>query len=30
MGKVTGFIETGRITPKRRDKSDRIADWQEV
>ena len=30
MGKVTGFIETGRITPKRRDKNDRIADWQEV
>ena len=30
MGKVTGFMETGRITPNRRNKNDRIADWQEV
>ena len=30
MGKVTGFMETGRLTPQRRDKNHRIADWQEV
>ena len=30
MGKVTGFMETGRLTPQRRDKNPRIADWLEV
>ena len=30
MGKVTGFMETGRLTPQRRDKNHRITDWQEV
>ncbi len=30
MGKVTGFIEAGRRTPARRDKVERISDWQEI
>ena len=30
MGKVTGFMEAGRRTPARRDKTDRINDWSEV
>ncbi|MDP6666043.1 MAG: glutamate synthase subunit beta [Dehalococcoidia bacterium] len=30
MGKVTGFMEAGRRTPARRDKTGRIQDWQEV
>lgn len=30
MGKVTGFMEAGRRTPARRDKVERISDWQEI
>jgi len=30
VGKVTGFIEAGRRTPARRDKVERISDWQEI
>ena len=30
MGKVTGFMEAARRTPSRRDKTERINDWQEV
>lgn len=30
MGKITGFKELGRITPKRRDKTSRTEDWQEI
>lgn len=30
MGKVTGFIEFRRQTPKRRPVSERIHDWQEI
>ncbi len=30
MGKITGFMEAMRRTPSRRDKTDRINDWQEV
>ena len=30
MGKVTGFTEAGRRTPARRDKVERISDWQEI
>jgi len=30
MGKVTGFMEAPRRTPHRRDKTQRVGDWQEV
>jgi len=30
VGKVTGFMEAGRRTPARRDKVERISDWQEI
>jgi len=30
VGKVTGFTEAGRRTPARRDKVERISDWQEI
>jgi glutamate synthase (NADPH/NADH) small chain len=30
MGKVTGFMEAPRRTPHRRDKTERVGDWQEV
>ncbi len=30
MGKVTGFMEAARRTPARRDKVERLNDWQEV
>jgi len=30
VGKVTGFMEAARRTPTRRDKNDRVNDWQEV
>lgn len=30
MGKVTGFMEANRRTPARRDKAERIGDWQEI
>jgi len=30
VGKVTGFMEAARRTPSRRDKTERINDWQEV
>src|SRR6202171_5745565 len=30
MGKVTGFLEIKRETPKRRPVAERIHDWQEV
>jgi glutamate synthase (NADPH/NADH) small chain len=30
VGKITGFKELGRITPKRRDKRARTKDWQEI
>lgn len=30
MGKITGFKELGRITPKRRDKRGRVHDWGEI
>ena len=30
MGKITGFIEHKRKTPKRRPVSERVGDWQEV
>ena len=30
MGKITGFKELGRITPRRRDVSSRVEDWQEI
>ncbi|MQG88987.1 MAG: glutamate synthase subunit beta [SAR202 cluster bacterium] len=30
MGKITGFMETSRCTPARRNSSERINDWKEV
>ena len=30
LGKVTGFMEAPRRTPHRRDKTERVGDWQEV
>jgi glutamate synthase (NADPH/NADH) small chain len=30
VGKITGFKELGRITPRRRDASTRIEDWKEI
>ena len=30
MGKVTGFMETSRRTPARRNSSERVNDWREI
>lgn len=30
MGKITGFKELGRMTPRRRDASTRVEDWKEI